>query len=236
MKVSRTRLLVWLALQACPCLILPAVAWASYQNSASYSLFSKNESINSIGLKKMRPLFDSTKGLIYNRLRLDYVNDVVFEEARFDTTYRGLVSMKTSTFDQFLSTEWEEGMRTNWRSVVIRNFNRGFDTAGEEEGLLPDIQLPVDMPTPIARVIGRGGGLKVRGSNRIAFGGSTTFLDPEPPSESRRTSHFPSVAMDQNLRVTVEGTVGEKIHVCADHDRDGEVRRTTQVRVRYDCE
>lgn len=233
-KVTRIGLLVWLAFQVCVCLILPAKARASFHDSHAYSLFSKNKSINSIGLKKVDPLFDSTKGLLYNQMRLDYVNDIVFSEARFDTTYRGLVKMETASYEQYVSAGWEEGVRTSWRSTVIRNYNRGFGAEGAEEGLLPDIQLPVDMPSPIARVIGQGGGLKVRGSNRISFGGSTTYLDPEPPSEIRRTSHFPSLEMDQVLRVNVEGTVGEKIHVFVDHDSEREFQTKNQVRVRYD--
>jgi hypothetical protein len=214
------------------CVIVPVDSHGSSFNSPS--LFRNNESINSIGLKAMPPLFEPKKSLIYERLRFDYINGVIFNETRFDTTYSGLLLMKALTYDNFVAASWEKGLRDTWSSTVTRNFNRGVSEFGDDEGLLPDIQLPVDIPKPLARVIGRGGGLKVRGSNRISFGGTTTFLDPEPPSEIRRTSHFPSLEMDQVLRVNVEGTVGEKIHVFVDHDSEREFQTKNQVRVRYE--
>ena len=234
MKVTECRFLVLLALPLGMCVFMPIDSRCSSMNSSFYSLFSKNESINSIGLETTHPLFDPKNSLIYERLRFDYENGVVFNETRYDTTYSGLVHIEASTFDQFIAASWEEGFKNTWSSTVSKSFDKGISGLGDDEGLLPDIQLPVDIPKPLARVIGRGGGLKVKGSNRISFGGSTTFLDPEPPSEVRRTSHFPSLEMDQVLRVNVEGTVGEKIHVFVDHDSEREFQTKNQVRVRYE--
>jgi hypothetical protein len=230
-KDSISRLLVFIV--TCTATIVCVDLSHAALDPSVYSLFRESTSINSIGLRVREPLFDSDKGLFYNQLRLDYTNDIVFQEARFDTTLRGLVDFEALTFEDYLVRYWDKGVRTSWSTTVVKNFNRSVGSMDGDEGLLPDIQLPVNIPKPLAAVIGRGGGLKVRGSNRISFGGSTTYLDPEPPSEIRKTSHFPSLEMDQVLRVNVEGTVGEKIHVFVDHDSEREFQTKNQVRVQY---
>ena len=200
----------------------------------SYSPYGNNESINSIGLKSVPPLFDTSNDLMYVRLRIDYSADAVFSESRYDTTFYGLTAMEVYSFDQYVKDNWDAGVRNGWAAAIKKNFSGRFADSSEQEGLLPDIKLPVNLPKPLAAVIGRGGGLKVKGSNRISFGGSTTYLDPEPASEIRRASRFPDLSMDQVLRVNVEGTVGEKIHVFVDHDSEREFQTKNQVRVRYE--
>jgi hypothetical protein len=107
----------------------------------------------------------------------------------------------------------------------------------EGPGGLLDFDIPMPLPGPFVRAIGPGANLKVRGSERITFGGQTSYVVDELAQESGPSSRFPQLNMEQNLTVNLEGTIGRKIHVYVDHRSGGDafgVGKANQVRVHYD--
>lgn len=127
-------------------------------------------------------------------------------------------------------------VRQAWGSTVLRELR--VTESAASRGLL-DIDIPMPLPEPIVRAIGAGANLKVRGSERITFGGQTSYVVDALEQESGPPSRWPQLDMEQRLTVNLEGTIGDKIHVYVDHRSGGETfgaGKTNQIRVRYEGE
>ena len=151
---------------------------------------------------------------------------VVGEHSRFISyaapldEFRGLAASR--------SFEW--GLFTTARADLGKEGPEG-------PGGLLDFDIPMPLPGPFVRAIGPGANLKVRGSERITFGGQTSYVVDELAQESGPSSRFPQLNMEQRLTVNLEGTIGRKIHVYVDHRSGGDafgVGKANQVRVHYD--
>lgn len=100
-------------------------------------------------------------------------------------------------------------------------------------GLIPEINLPINFPAPIAGVIGQGGKLDLTGSQRIEFGGSRVDNLDYKPTEYSQSSWFPQLEMQQHLIMNLKGTIGEKINVFIDHDSQRELDLANTIRLEY---
>lgn len=121
-----------------------------------------------------------------------------------------------------------------WRKTVLGSLGR--EREGVGRGLL-DIDIPMPLPRPIVDAIGPGANLKVTGSERITFGGQSTYVVEALDLESGPPSKWPQLDMEQQLNVNLEGTIGRKIHVYVDHRSGGEsfgAAKANEIRVRYD--
>jgi len=128
----------------------------------------------------------------------------------------------------------EAQVQETWKNTMVTRLGKG-DT-GQAGGIL-DIDIPMPLPGPFVRAIGPGANLKVRGSERITFGGQTSYVVEALETEVGRPSRFPQLDMEQQLTVNLEGTIGRKIHVYVDHRSGGDTfggAKADQIRVRYD--
>jgi len=96
------------------------------------------------------------------------------------------------------------------------------------------IDLPIAFPDAVAGVIGQGARLNLTGSERITFAGTSTLIEGGPTFESGNPSAFPDLDMRQQLRVNLDGTIGEKIHVLVNHDSEVSTQLENKIRLRYD--
>lgn len=101
------------------------------------------------------------------------------------------------------------------------------------EGLIPNIYIPIKFPKPVAGLIGEGGELKISGNERIEFGGSNTQQVDPIQGETYQRSLLPQLEMEQQLRVNLQGTIGQKIHVFIDHDSQREFDIKNTIRLQY---
>jgi len=128
----------------------------------------------------------------------------------------------------------KEQMQKAWKNTILKRLGKG--DSGGAGGLL-DIDIPMPLPGPFVRAIGPGANLKVRGSERITFGGQTSYVVEALETEVGRPSRFPQLDMEQQLTVNLEGTIGRKIHVYVDHRSGGDSFggvKADQIRVRYE--
>jgi hypothetical protein len=128
----------------------------------------------------------------------------------------------------------EAAVGAAWRRTVLNGLRQ---TQADAPGGLLDIDIPMPLPGPFVRAIGPGANLKVRGSERITFGGQTSYIVEALEQEAGRPSKFPQLDMEQQLTVNLEGTIGRKIHVYVDHRSGGDAfgtGKTNQIRVHYD--
>jgi hypothetical protein len=136
--------------------------------------------------------------------------------------------------EQYQRLAGERRVQESWKTVIVKRLGRG--DAGQGRGLL-DIDIPMPLPGPFVRAIGPGANLKVRGSERITFGGQTSYVVEALETEMGRPSRFPQLDMEQQLTVNLEGTIGRKIHVYVDHRSGGDTfggSKADQIRVHYD--
>ena len=136
--------------------------------------------------------------------------------------------------DEFTTIVTTESRDEMWKTTFRRDLGR---VGPEDVGGLLDIDIPMPLPGPFVRAIGPGANLKVRGSERITFGGQTSYTVEALDSEAGPPSRWPQLDMEQQLTVNLEGTIGRKIHVYVDHRSGGDAFGTgkaNQIRVHYD--
>lgn len=101
------------------------------------------------------------------------------------------------------------------------------------QGLIPDIDLPIRIPRAIAGFIGQGGNLKISGSQRIQFGGSQSTDLNAIQTEYTQNDFLPELEMKQQLNVNLQGTIGEKINVFVDHNSEAQADLKNKIRLQY---
>jgi hypothetical protein len=124
------------------------------------------------------------------------------------------------------------GTMNEWRRLVRREALKS-GAAGTD---VLSIELPVELPESIANVIGQGARLNLTGSERITFSGTSNIIKGGPQFESGNPSAFPDLDMKQQLRVNLDGTIGEKIHVLVNHDSEVDTDFENKIRLRYEGE
>ncbi len=164
--------------------------------------------------------------------RIDLKTDLVSVETA-SGDFLSYVSY-VNDLESFRRAESAATRSLRWRTAVLAQL--GVERAGTEKGFL-DIDIPMPLPGPFVRAIGPGANLKVRGSERITFGGQTSYVVDALDQESGPASRFPQLDMEQQLTVNLEGTIGRKIHVYVDHRSGGDAfsaGKANQIRVRYE--
>ncbi len=123
--------------------------------------------------------------------------------------------------------------------VVVRE--AGLDVAGsgktgkDGNGLI-NLTIPIKLPRTLEKIIGRGEKTKIKitGREHIAITGESTVIDPFVPNE-RVTSQslFPTLDMEQELQISLTGTIGEKIIIEVDHNSAQIGPDATKIKLMY---
>lgn len=109
--------------------------------------------------------------------------------------------------------------------------------AGVSRGLMPEINLPDFMPKSLASIIGEGtGSLIIHGRSVTEISGKTTYQKPEDQSLFRQQSKFPRLKLEQRQQISIEGTIGTKIHVFVDYNSQNQFENRNRIEVRYEGE
>lgn len=147
--------------------------------------------------------------------------------------YRGVPISTARAGDQALLArrQMEWGIREVWRSTNASSYVR---RARDEGSLLPTIYLPLNMPDAVERAIGEGGQLNISGHQKITLSGVTHYQPNRPTQEGEQQSLFPDLKMEQELRIKLDGTIGEKINVSVDHDSERDLQPENSLMISYD--
>ncbi|MCK5527489.1 MAG: hypothetical protein KAJ05_10085, partial [Candidatus Latescibacteria bacterium] len=139
----------------------------------------------------------------------------------------------TMDLSAFLDSQWKEAVHTGWAE---RRFGSSEDARDTRKGRDLEIQIPVKFPKLMQRMVGQGGKLAVSGNQRVGFSGKSQWTEGDVPTATSRASKFPSLNMEQKSRFTIEGTVGEKVHVQVDRDSERLSEMENSLKIRYDGE
>ncbi|MFN8176458.1 MAG: cell surface protein SprA [bacterium] len=232
---SRTRVLLALSVALAPMLAGPAPASADYRNPRLLGdpFWVPPSLRGDPSLVSFHPFRSGghLKGL----------EGKVREEADVDPE-RGLVYIRQRMGDAWVAPEWiadfetaakiegAAASRKAWRDAVTKSLQA---QRGKESDVV-SIQIPVDLPDAVARVIGQGARLNLTGSESITFSGTSTILKGGPQFETGNPSLFPALDIKQQLKLNLDGTIGEKIHVLVNHDSEVATSFSNKIQLRYD--
>ncbi len=123
---------------------------------------------------------------------------------------------------------------STWKEWTEANARDGIRNSGTRGSLVPTIYLPLNMPGLIGDAIGTGGQLDISGHQTISISGVSHIYPNRVDVEGSSASLFPDLKMEQDLRIRLDGTIGEKIHVAVDHDSDRQIGSDYSVSLSYD--
>ncbi len=142
------------------------------------------------------------------------------------------VEIQMSTLDGYMRTLTTIALDDQWRKSLTA---RALATQSDQ-GLL-NFTLPIKLPRTLERLIGKGEATNIRisGQERISISGTSTVRDNFLGNEVQQSqSLFPTLEMEQSLRVNLDGQVGEKIKVRVSHDSEQFGADATQVKLSFE--
>ncbi len=94
------------------------------------------------------------------------------------------------------------------------------DEDREGEGII-DVKIPIRVPQRLSAITGEGAAnLTIRGYRRIELSGLSQYTLGQAQAALTRTSRFPTINFEQEARLTVEGSIGDRILVSLEQDSE----------------
>ena len=94
------------------------------------------------------------------------------------------------------------------------------DEDSEGEGII-DVKIPIRVPQRLSAITGEGGAnLTIRGYRRIELSGLSQYTLGQAQAVHTRTTRFPTINFEQEARLTVEGSIGDRITVSLEQDSE----------------
>ena len=114
----------------------------------------------------------------------------------------------------FAATSMQRTFEKRWRERSRRDVNSlGALTPGTSKSGL-QFKLPVALPTPIQSLLGPGGpALNVSGAENIRISGTSNWTNQQTGLLGQRRSLFPSLDMQQDLNIQLEGQLSDRVKV-----------------------
>jgi len=108
------------------------------------------------------------------------------------------------------------------------------DEDGEGEGII-DVKIPLRVPQRLSAITGEGAAnLTIRGYRRIELSGLSQYTLGQAQAALTRTSRFPTINFEQEARLTVEGSIGDRILVSLEQDSERQGFELTEgLRLQY---
>lgn len=179
------------------------------------------------------PIFTGRRSPVTWKYTFDLAANTVYYEATvFGST---ILTSGTLSIAEFLTYHQTKSLRAEFLKSAQR-VSTGASQGSGQDGFIPDIVVPVEMPKVIRNIFGEGEPrLNISGQQRISFegrsswtpGGTTTF-------ENTSQSLFPQLKMEQQLTVRLDGTIGDKMHVLVDHNSQAYSGNKNKIRLRYE--
>lgn len=137
--------------------------------------------------------------------------------------------------DQVATDILESSRSQVWRETILASVAAlQITTESAAGGIKFDIPLP--MPKQLESIFGPGEktSITIRGREEITIAGETSVVKPFVGAEGRQQqSLFPSLDMQQQLDVSLTGTIGDKVSIQVDHSSEAIGEDANRVRLAY---
>jgi len=166
--------------------------------------------------------------------RIDFATRVlVVRPTLLDTIAIGAPAFRP--LDDFLAELALDGARRSLDEAFRRaHGERAAGARATQEGLVPDIELPVKLPGILGSVIGQGGNIRVSGHQKISFSGESSWEQNLESTDYDRNSRWPDLGMEQELVLSLKGTVGTKVHIDVNHNSTAGAESQNKIKLSYD--
>jgi hypothetical protein len=131
------------------------------------------------------------------------------------------------------STLMRENFSDRWRDRSRRDVNRmaGGTVAGHTGLQLP---IPVNLPPVVSSILGPGGpALNVSGSESIRLSGTSDWTNQQTGLLGQRRSLFPSLDMQQDLNIQLEGQLSDRVKVNLLQNSANQVPLANRIAINY---
>jgi hypothetical protein len=132
---------------------------------------------------------------------------------------------------QFLSEERDRRRSRLWTARIAERLS---GREREAQGLIPELENPLKVPAPLARVFGEGSDFDVQGKLHLSALGSRATQNPDLRSELLRqvVGGF-DLDLDEILDLRILGTVGTKLDVAVDFNSSRELESKQLITATY---
>lgn len=179
------------------------------------------------------PLLFATLGI---RIPPEYLtpNQTISRDARY-IIFEDLLLGKPYEIDSVLPViDYEEILFYHtFDGLMTRRLRQELERrkTGGKKGFFDVIEFPLPKTKALSSLIGEKGKLDVDVSEKITFGGRQTYVSGEEFKTGG--GGLPELEMKQELKVNLDGSVGEKIHILIDHDSERENESKNKIRLTY---
>lgn len=128
-----------------------------------------------------------------------------------------------------------EAMRARQASrLLVEAWTARLSRDRRAEGLIPELEDPLQVPEPLARVFGEGSDFDVEGKLHLGAIGSRARQEPDLRSELvRRTVGGLDLELDQILDLKIAGSIGTKLDLAVDFNSSRELESKQLVTAAY---
>lgn len=176
---------------------------------------------------KINPTFDPRRVTItvdpdsgYYRASVEAGDATVGVPYRSALTGFGTASMRNS-----FAEKWRQKSRENFNSL-------GQSTPTARTGL--SLPIPVALPSPIQSLLGPGGpALNVSGSESIRLSGTSNWTNLQTGVLGQRKSLFPSLDMQQDLNISLEGQLSDRVKVNLLQNSANQIPLANRIAINY---
>jgi hypothetical protein len=132
---------------------------------------------------------------------------------------------------QYLAEERARHRSRLWTTTIAERLS---GREREAEGLIPELENPLKVPAPLARVFGEGSDFDVQGRLHLSAVGSRSTQNPDLRSELLRqvVGGF-DLDLDEILDLRILGTVGTKLDVAVDFNSTRELESKQLIAATY---
>jgi len=162
-----------------------------------------------------------------------YLYDGLFVVSKFYANSY-IIHSEVHGYDEYLNDLYLKVFHNKWRSIQLEEGEAIHRGEEGEAGLIPTIHIPIRLPGPMSNILGEGGSIKISGSQRIELGGQQRFVANRVYKEGESRLRLPELMMKQQLRVKLQGTIGERLHAFIDHDSERELDIKNTIRLKYE--
>ncbi|MEO5989973.1 MAG: hypothetical protein ABIU54_06050, partial [Candidatus Eisenbacteria bacterium] len=156
----------------------------------------------------------------------EYIWGVEVGEVRLGEGHRlPLATYSHEAMARQFRERWAERSRANLNSL-------GSNSAAQRQGL--SLPIPVQLPQRIQSILGPGGpALNVSGSESIRLSGTSNWTNQQTGLLGQRKSLFPSLDMQQDLDIRLEGQLSDRIKVNLLQNSANQIPLANRIAINY---